>query len=333
MTGRAAHAGASRAAARAALVWWLARTTFGVALVELLVLRVFTRTIIHIPGGFQVSWALSGIGEGGRFASSLATVLLTGLLVAVVLTVPVWGAPAPGPGSAARSRCSSLVAAGARAGLLDSWWPALGVAAAVVALAGLARPALDPSGRVVVALFVGGFAAAALHAALRHAAVDGARPPVSTSWLLLAGEALALAAAAASPLLARRRIDRPSLVAGGLAGAGLALLLVAQPATTKILLLWNLGLAGYFSPVVHGLAFGALTATLVALTRSGDGHRALALGFLVLGGIGLHSTYQSGLVVAGLALLTLAAAPGTARLTGAPGTARPAPVRPVPTGS
>ena len=49
-----------------------------------------------------------------------------------------------------------------------------------------------------------------------------------------------------------------------------------------------------------------LVTALVWAWRSGDRDRVIALVLIVCGGIGLHSTYQSTLVVAGLALLVVA---------------------------
>ena len=71
----------------------------------------------------------------------------------------------------------------------------------------------------------------------------------------------------------------------------------------KILLLWNVGLAGYLPSVLYGIAAGAVVYTIVVLRATGRRTSAIGLALLFMGGIGLHSTYQTGLVLAGLALL------------------------------
>jgi hypothetical protein len=85
--------------------------------------------------------------------------------------------------------------------------------------------------------------------------------------------------------------------------------LAANSSTTKILLLWNFGLPGALPAIAYGLALGAFACTMAVLWRGGDRLAVAALALLVAGGIGLHSTYQSALVVTGLAVLGLAAEP------------------------
>ncbi len=58
--------------------------------------------------------------------------------------------------------------------------------------------------------------------------------------------------------------------------------------------------------VAYAGAAGCLAATLAALARARNGLAVAGLVLLVTGGIGLHSTYQSGLVITGMALLAMA---------------------------
>jgi hypothetical protein len=75
--------------------------------------------------------------------------------------------------------------------------------------------------------------------------------------------------------------------------------------TAKVLLLWNEGLAGAFPSVAYALAATTLFLACAGLATTGRGMAALGVTLLVLGGFGLHSTYQSGLVVVGMATLAL----------------------------
>jgi hypothetical protein len=77
-------------------------------------------------------------------------------------------------------------------------------------------------------------------------------------------------------------------------------------ATARFLLLWNEGLSGALPSVAYAGASGCLAATLVALVKARNGLAAAGPVLLVTGGIGLHSTYQSGLVITGMALLAMA---------------------------
>jgi hypothetical protein len=93
-------------------------------------------------------------------------------------------------------------------------------------------------------------------------------------------------------------------VAVAVAGATLVALVVS-PATPRILLLWNAGLTGALPAAVYAMAFGAVAAAIVRPWREGRVWTAIALCLLVEAGLGFHSTYQSGLAILGLAVLTL----------------------------
>lgn len=68
-------------------------------------------------------------------------------------------------------------------------------------------------------------------------------------------------------------------------------------------MLWNLGLAGYFHPVLYGLAAAAAAYVAYQAWRYGDHTTLVGIGLLIAGGIGLHSTWQSALTLAGIVLL------------------------------
>jgi hypothetical protein len=123
------------------------------------------------------------------------------------------------------------------------------------------------------------------------------------SWPALTAEALAVAAALTMPLLVDGHGGRRALAWGLGAALMTSGALLANGSTTRILLLWSFGLAGYLPSLVYGAAVGAVVYVLVALRRKGDRTLAWGLAFLFMGGIGLHSSYQSALVLAGLTVL------------------------------
>lgn len=293
-----------RLASATVWLWPFAGATAVSAAIELGVLRVFTRTIIHIPGASDVSPVLSAIAEVGRLAYYVTCVLLIGLLVLAVarstvatprtLVVP------------AAILVFGIAAGGARAGVVGDGTVAVGVMVAVVTLGVVAASPRAPLARLPILAFSAAFSMVALDALVGGGVVAVGRDGA----LRTAGEALAVGAAIASPLVLRARPGRRSVVLGFGAGALTVALLMANSSTTTILMLWNLGFAGTFPWVVYGIAAGALTCTLVELVRAGDRRGATVIALLVAGGIGLHSTYQSGLVIAGLALAALTAEAG-----------------------
>ena len=143
-------------------------------------------------------------------------------------------------------------------------------------------------------------------------AVAGSERVLGGAWPALGGEILAVGAAIGAPLLVGHVRSRSALAwAAAVGGSVYAGLLVNGP-TVKILLLWNFGVAGYLPSVLYGIAAGAVTYTIVALCATGRRTSAIGMALLFMGGIGLHSTYQTGLVLAGLALLGAADPPDRA---------------------
>lgn len=160
--------------------------------------------------------------------------------------------------------------------------------------------------------------------------------PRDTAPTKLAGcsggaEWLALAFAALAPLGLAARPSRLALGLAAIAGLVTFAALLANGSTTKILLLWNEGLAGTLPSVAYAVGAAALLATALGLLRQ---RRLVVLaGFVLLitGGIGLHSTYQTGLVVAGMVALCIGAreAPRTALGTARAAQEPSAPGRPL----
>lgn len=281
------------------LVTWLGGVLALVAVIELTVLRIGTRTVIHIPGIEAFETPYRGISTFGRTAYFVAVVLLLTVFVASV---------------------ASLVSK-----------RAVGAAVAVtgVLVAGMAARAGLVGGEVIAALTVVCIAVLSFRFVTRGSgyqhlalAVLGAAPFVALSTLLIVdvfgagtdferagltvGEGLAVAAAVASPLLVvGSRARRSSWIVAGVLGLGVLVMILGAGSTTKILMLWNFGLSGYFPDPLYALAAAAIGYTIATLFAEGRREMAVGLTLLLVGGIGLHSTYQTGLVVAGFALLDL----------------------------
>ncbi|MEE9277289.1 MAG: hypothetical protein V3V06_02660, partial [Dehalococcoidia bacterium] len=280
---------------------WLSFGLVTTAAAEFLLLRLFTRTAIHIPGIAQLSGPYTALAESGRYAYYVGTVFLVVLLIALAAALLRHGT-FHGVAGAAGLFAFIIGAAGSRAGVVDDTTLAVISVSAVVALSIWAARALSRPAGVVVVLFAAAFVLAAIFAIAQSVWPSG--PPVlRDSSLLVAAEALALFFAVASPLLAPRRNDRWALVAAGAMGVAIFAALTGTPATVKILALWSFGLAGYFPAVLYALGAGAVTYSLVAMFRAGHLAEAAGLTLLVLGGIGLQSTYQTGLGIVGLAVI------------------------------
>jgi len=277
------------------------------AAVELLILRTFTRTAIHIPalqplaGPYEV---LSGL---GRYSYYVAAVLL---IVAIpVLAVALWRAGGAQARLAACSVVAFAIAAGiARAGLLDGFALDTLTVGAVLLLAASSPGAVDRRAVVVIAVFAGAFALTSGHTILQAAREDGVGS-WDGRWLLWAGELAALAFAVSTPFVLRVAPSRRVAIVAAAVGVLTFALLIGNASTTKILLLWNEGLAGSFPAVAYAVAAGALCAVVAALAGQGRVVAAVGLALLIIGGFGLHSTYQTGLVVAGLAAFYVACLP------------------------
>jgi hypothetical protein len=81
--------------------------------------------------------------------------------------------------------------------------------------------------------------------------------------------------------------------------------LVSGGPTLSILVLWNLGVPGWLSGVAYALALGAFVATLWTALGTRNWQASVGLLLMLAGGIGVISTYQTGLVIAGILLIDL----------------------------
>jgi len=280
------------------LVGWLALASA----IELLILRTFTRTAIHIPGLEDFATPYRALAFGARYAYFVAVVLLGSLLPLAALALwrtGSWPARALGVGVGVFGLAAASALAGANGVAVD----AVTVSAVVLAAAAAASTG---GRRVVPALgcFGAAFALSGSYSLIQGSAIE--IPAPQQQRLLFAVEVFGVAAALMLPLIVRARPPSPSVyAAAGAAVVTFGMFLSDGGATARILLLWNEGLTGALPAVVYAAAGGAVAGTVVALLSRRDFPRAAAATLLVTGGIGLHSTYQSGLVLIALAVLVL----------------------------
>ncbi len=280
------------------LVAWLAAASA----LELVVLRTFTRTAIHIPGLEEFAAPYRVVALGARYAYFVAVVLL--ITVLPVAAFALWRADAwPARALSAAVAAFGLAAAAALAGVDRTSVDVVTVSVVVFAAAAAAAAGGQ---RIAPALACFGvaFALSGTYTLIQGQAL--AVPAREQQWLLSATEVFGVAAALTLPLMARPHLPRSSLYAAGAVGLlTFGMFLSGGGSTARILLLWNEGLTGTLPAGVYAAAAATVAATVVALVRQHDLPRAAAVILLVTGGIGLHSTYQSGLVLIALVVFLL----------------------------
>lgn len=273
--------------------------------IELLILRTFTRTAIHIPGITALREPYEVLSFGGRYAYFVSIALLLFALPSAAWTLWRRGTVQRGMAAAIGifALMSGLAAATASGRLAVDAATAGAVAVVAVGMVVLSRRWATS---VPVCLFAAAFILSSAHT-LGQSAAQEKLVTLRTDGALTAAEVVGVAFALTVPLLARRSLDRAAVMVG----AGTALVVFVAflgngGATARFLLLWNEGLSGVLPSVAYAAAAGCLAATFTAFARARNGVAAAGLVLLVTGGIGLHSTYQSGLAITGMALLVLA---------------------------
>ncbi len=268
-----------------------------VALVELVLLRSGTRTLVHIPGLGRYDVSIGVLNEVGRLAYYLSVVLL----LATLGYVAVWLLRMDTLLS--RAACSLiglsiLVAVAGRMGILEpsavGWY-------SVGAVAGMTAVAWRGVRSIPLALFAGSWVVAAW--SVLGQGPGGGISVRSVDTSVVVAEALLILAGVTSPLLVRWRVTRPGVLAGFAAFLVVAAGFSVGGSTLAILTLWNLGVPGWFSPLAFGLAFGGLVTATWSALAAGERMTAASIGLLVAGGVGMISTYQTGLVLAALTIV------------------------------
>lgn len=271
-----------------------------VVVAELLVLRTGTRTLIHIPGLARFETPIQVLSQAGRFFYYLAVVLLIVALANMSYRRL--------RGSGTRVVASGVVVGlflgltmAGRAGALSSTqvgWVSLSLLAVVVALLCKGIRWLP------IVLFI--FASLAAGWSVLGQGVGGGLSGYQVDTLTIAAEVFLLLAAVTSPLLAGVRPTSSSLLAGGVATAISAVGLAAGGSTLSILFLWNIGVPGWLPGIAYAIAVGGLTTTIWLSVSAGRHNIALVVLLLVAGGVGVISTYQTGLVYAAVLLFDTA---------------------------
>lgn len=275
------------------------------AAIELLLLRIFTRTAIHIPALQALAGPYEAFSLAARYAYFVALVLL--MLALPLAGIALWREN----DLPARSAACAIAAFGAAATIARATAgpQLLADAVTVGAVAGIATAAAARTERRLGFALMG-FAAAFImtgsHTLLQTASGTGG-PSYDGRLFLDGGELAAVAFALAAPWALRVHPGRRVIVAAsGVSLLTFALLLRGE-ATTKVLLLWNEGVAGTYPSVVYALAAGTVVATLLGLYSRQTRLQGVGFALLMIGGFGLHSTYQTGLVITGMAVIMFAA--------------------------
>ncbi|MCH7585827.1 MAG: hypothetical protein IH941_11845 [Acidobacteria bacterium] len=274
-------------------VVWL--TVF--VLAELFLLRIATRTLIHIPGLGRFETPIRVLAEAGRLAYYAAVVFL----VAVLVSMAYVRFKSPDPRSMLAGSAAVwflLVAGTGRLGVVSvsvvGW--SLSAALIVAVMAGWRGRRSVP-----LALFTLGVASAGW-SVVGQGTGGGLTGRQVDTLLIIAEVALVLAGLTAPLLLEEPPIRRAVLIGLG-AAAAVTAILWARPSTVWILGLWTLGVPGWLPGVVYALAFGGLVTTWCSAFGGGQWNIAIGLVLLTAGGVGAISTYQSGLVLVGVLLI------------------------------
>jgi len=266
-------------------------------LVELILLRTATRTLVHIPGIGDLETPIRTAAELGRFAYYLAIVSLLVTLASLGIRL-------------VRSRLTRhvigglatvvflVVAAAGRLGALSA--PAVGwitlAVLLVVTVSGWRGLSSAPVGFFALGSVAAGWSAVGQ-------TTGGGLSGGQVDILIVTAECLLVLAGATSPLLLGRPPSKTALIAGVAATVLVAAAFAGGASTFSILVLWNLGVPGWLPGIAFALAFGGLVTVLWSASASRDRQTALGVWLLLAGGVGLISTYQTGLVLVAVVLL------------------------------
>lgn len=274
--------------------------------IELLLLRTFTRTAVHIPALSELRDPYEVLASIGRYSYYVSAVLL--MLALPLMVARLWGRGDLFTRTAAAAVGLFVVmATAARADVLNVVAIDVLAIGAVMLVASAAAARMEIRSAVVVWAFAAAFALQGTSSMLQDAASQGFGS-YDSRWLMRGAEWLALGFAVGAPFAFRVRMSRWMIAAAVVAGAVTFAALVGKgESSSKILLLWNEGLAGSLPAVAYAAGAGLLLATVLGMAGQRRLVPVMAFVLLVAGGIGLHSTYQTGLVVAGMAALCLAA--------------------------
>lgn len=267
------------------------------ALGELVLLRVGTRTFIHIPGLGRYEAPIGLLAEVGRFAYYLAVVCLVTTLTLLAYR-----------GLRIRSPRSVVIGIGALGFLAAAGAGRLGVVSAsivgwssVAVLVVVCAASWQGLRTIPIVFFVLGWVAAGW--TVLGQGVGGGLSGRQVDGLMLAAEISLILCAITVPLLLKSPPPRLAILVGLGVTVASAGAFVSGSSTLSILVLWNLGVPGWLPGLAYSLALGSLVATIWSAFSSGQRSTAIGLMLLTAGGLGTISTYQTGLVLAAMLLL------------------------------
>jgi hypothetical protein len=275
------------------LLWLLTTATA----VELVVLRTVTRTLVHVPGTERYETPIRLLAEAGRLAYYVAAVsLVAALAVLAWIGISTWSSRHMATG--ATVVVFLAVAAAGRAEVLS--WRVVGwVMLATLVLVGLIGWRGLRS--VPVGLFVIGFVTAGVSVIAQT--VSSGITGGQVDSLVWASELALVAAGLTAPLLLKRSPSRAAWVIGAVAATVALGAFASAASTVTILVLWNVGVPGWLPGLAYAVALGTLTATIWSAGTRAELPVAIGLVLLIAGGVGLISTYQTGLALVGVLLL------------------------------
>ncbi len=267
-------------------------------LAELFLLRIATRTLIHIPGLGRFETPIRVLAEAGRLAYYAAVVFLVAVLVSMAYVRFKSRDP--------RSRLAGsaavwflLVAGTGRLGVISlsvvGW--SLSAALIVAVLANWRGRRSAP-----LALFTLGVVSAGW--SVVGQGTGGGLTGRQVDTLLIIAEVALVLAGLTAPLLLKEPPTRRALLIGLGATVVTTAMLWAGASTVWILGLWTLGVPGWLPGIVYALAFGGLVTTWWSAFGGGQWNIGVGLVLLTAGGVGAISTYQSGLVLVGVLLVS-----------------------------
>lgn len=272
---------------------------------ELVLLRMGTRTAVHIPGIAAIAGPFTVVSTAARIAFAAALVLALALLVAIF--ADLWSL-----GAASRPAAVAVAAFAVAAGAVAFGAPVLVVDVATLAAVVVVAPFAVGARHRARAIWWWAVVLVVLAGAIpgvTEAAAAAGLGSLRAAWLTGPIEIVAVLVALASPVLTGRATSRRAGIVAVVSAAVVGAAFAFGPSTTEILVLWNFGLSGYLPAAVYGLAAGCVAHTLVRLVEDGRATEATALFLVIAGGVGLQSTYQSALTLGGLCLAGLAAVP------------------------
>lgn len=270
----------------------------GLVVVELVLLRTTTRTLVHIPGLGRYDTLIRGLAETGRYAYYLATLLL----VSTLALLSAHSLQSSRPRILIAGVATLLFLGVAGAGRVGAVSPEVVGWCSTVIVMVLAITGWRGLPTLPIGLFVTASATAGL--AVLGQGTGGGLTGTQVDVLFIVAEVSLVLAALTTPLLLKIAPTRAA-VAGGAGAVAVAIALMAGGSSTvSILGMWNLGIPGWLPGISHALALGSLVLTLWSAMAERQRLTAIGLVLLAAGGVGVISTYQTGLVIAGILLIS-----------------------------